>query len=84
VYDFASGAIINPAAPPQLSDGGRDQFLQYISHAQHKAFAAAPNGAFGWRSKQPTATEASRAALEACSRYSEHCSLYAVDDALAR
>lgn len=71
-------------APPQLNEGGKNEFLQYISHAPHKAFAVAPDGAFGWRSKQPTAAEASRAALEACSQYSEHCSLYAVDDALAR
>jgi hypothetical protein len=71
-------------APSQLSESGKAEFLQYVSHAPHKAFAVAPNGAFGWRSRQPTATEASRAALEACSQYSEHCSLYAVDDALTR
>jgi hypothetical protein len=71
-------------APPQLDEGGRNELLQYISHAPLKAFAVAPNGAFGWRSKQPTATEDSRAALEACSQYSERCSLYALDDALAR
>ena len=71
-------------APPQLNESGRDEFLQYISHAPHKAFAVAPSGAFGWRSKRPTAAEASRAALDACSHYSERCSLYAVDDALAR
>jgi dienelactone hydrolase len=70
--------------PPQLNEGGRNEFLQYISHAPHKAFAVAPNGAFGWRSQRATATEASRAALEACSQYSAQCSLYAVDDALAR
>ena len=70
-------------APPQLGENGRSEFLQYTSHAPHKAFAVAPDGAFAWRSKQPTTTEAARAALEACSRFSEHCSVYAVDDALA-
>jgi dienelactone hydrolase len=71
-------------APPQLNDNGKSEFLQYTGHAPHKAFAVAPDGAFGWRSRQPTAADASREALQACSRYSEHCSLYAVDDALAR
>jgi dienelactone hydrolase len=82
----ASGSVSPGAMPaqPQLNESGRNEFLQYTSRAPHKAFAVAPNGAFGWRSKQPTAANASREALEACSRYSEHCSLYAVDDALAR
>ncbi|MBV9462233.1 MAG: alpha/beta hydrolase [Bradyrhizobium sp.] len=80
----ASSSLGVLPAPPQLNEGGRNEFLQYIGRAPHKAFAVAPGGAFGWRSKQPTATGASRAALEACSQYSEHCSLYAVDDALAR
>jgi dienelactone hydrolase len=70
-------------APAQLGENGRNEFLQYTSHAPHKAFAVAPDGAFAWPSRQPTVTEASRAALEQCSRFSEHCSLYAVDDALA-
>jgi dienelactone hydrolase len=70
-------------APPQLGANGRSEFLQYTSRAAHKAFAVSPDGGFGWRSRQSTADEASRAALEACSRHSEHCSLYAVDDALA-
>jgi dienelactone hydrolase len=78
----ASLGVLPP--PPQLGEKGRSDFQQYISRAPHKAFAVAPDGSFGWRSKQPTATEASREALEACSKYSEHCSLYAVDDALAR
>jgi dienelactone hydrolase len=71
-------------APPQLGESGKAEFLQYASYAPHKAFAVAPDGAFGWRSKRPTAADASRDAMEACSKYSERCSLYAVDDALAR
>jgi dienelactone hydrolase len=71
-------------APPQLGESGKAEFLQYASHAPHKAFAVAPDGAFGWRSKRPTAADATRDAMEACSQYSKACSLYAVDDALAR
>jgi dienelactone hydrolase len=70
-------------APTQLGESGRAEFLEYASHAPHKAFAAAPDGAFGWRSKRATVEEASREAMDACSQYSEHCSLYAIDDALA-
>src|SRR5262249_27631082 len=80
----ASASLGTLPAPSQLNENGRNEFLQYTSHAPHKAFAVAPDGAFGWRSKQPTAADASREALEACARHSEHCSLYAVDDALAR
>jgi dienelactone hydrolase len=78
---------VSPAAlpaPPQLGESGKAEFLQYASHAPHKAFAVAPDGAFGWRSKRPTAADASREAMDACSQHSEDCSLYAVDDALAR
>ena len=69
--------------PPQLGENGRSEFLQYASHAPHKAFAVAPDGAFAWRSQRATTADASQEAIEACSRFSEHCSLYAVDDALA-
>lgn len=82
----ASGsALLGPLpTPAQLNESGRSAFADYISHAPHKAFAVAPNGAFGWRSRRATADDASREALEACLRYSAECHLYAVDDALAR
>ncbi|MBV8926138.1 MAG: alpha/beta hydrolase [Bradyrhizobium sp.] len=70
-------------APPQLGEDGKEQFRQYIGHTAHKAFAVAPDGSFGWRSRRTTMSEASREALAACSQYSAHCVLYAVDDALA-
>jgi hypothetical protein len=71
-------------APPQLGESGKAIFLEYASHAPHEAFAGAPDGAFGWRSKRPTAVDASRDAMQACLQYSEDCSLDAVDDPRAR
>jgi dienelactone hydrolase len=79
-----SASVAMLPMPPQLGESGREAFLQYTSHASHKAFAVAPDGTYGWRSRQPTTDDASRAALAACSQYSPRCSLYAVDDALAR
>ena len=70
--------------PPQLGDNGKEAFAQFLNHAQHRAFAVAPDGSFGWRSRMPTAEDAVREALEACSRHATRCAIYAVDDALAR
>lgn len=69
--------------PPQLGTNGREAFAQFLSHAQHRAFAVAPDGSFGWRSRMPTVEDAAREALEACSSHATRCAIYAVDDALA-
>jgi dienelactone hydrolase len=79
----ASSAATALPVPPQLKDNGQEAFAQYMNHALHKAFAVAPDGTYGWRSKQATTDEASREALAACAQYSSRCRLYAVDDALA-
>ncbi|HLG82397.1 MAG TPA: alpha/beta hydrolase [Bradyrhizobium sp.] len=71
-------------APPQLSSTAKDDFAQYLGKGPHKAFAVSSKGAFGWRSGKPSAAEARDAALAACSRWAQDCSLYAVDDRLVR
>jgi dienelactone hydrolase len=68
--------------PSQLGNNGKQAFAQYLSHDQHKAFAVAPDGSFGWRSRRATAADAEREALSACATQSKHCALYAVDDKL--
>lgn len=72
------------AAPGQLSAGGKKDFTSYLSASPHKAFAVAPNGAYAWRTRQPSADAAREAALEACAKYRSDCTAYAVDDALSR
>jgi len=70
--------------PPQLGESGKQAFSQFMGRNPHKAFAVAPDGSFGWRSRMPSAADASREALSACAKHSARCALYAVDDALAR
>jgi dienelactone hydrolase len=68
-------------APPQLGDNGQKALAVYAIDAPHKAFAVAPDGAFGWRSGLRT-TEAARAgALKACQQHAAHCDVMFIDDA---
>jgi dienelactone hydrolase len=70
-------------APPQLGANGQSAFATYVIDAPHKAFAVAPDGAFGWRSGLRT-TEAARAgALKACQQHAAHCEVMFIDDAAA-
>jgi hypothetical protein len=73
----------SPLSPPsQLGDNGRHAFAEYLSRNPPKAFAVAPDGSFGWRSRMTTAADAEREALAACATQSKHCALYAIDDGL--
>ncbi len=67
--------------PANLSSSGRDAFEKYRAAAPHKAFAASPGGAWGWRSGRRSASDASEAALEACGKHANDCRVVAVDDA---
>ena len=52
----------------------------YLYAAPHSAFAIAPGGAWSWVKDKITPNEAEKAALSACSRYTQQkCVLYAVD-----
>jgi dienelactone hydrolase len=82
--NLPQAAATEALPPPQLGANGRQAFAQFLLRAPHRAFAVAPDGSFGWRSRMSSIEDATREALEACSRHATHCSLYAVDDALAR
>lgn len=72
-------------APSQLSESGRTEFARYLaSISPHKAFAVSPKGAFGWRSGRASIADAQADALAACGKWTSACSLYAIDDRLAR
>lgn len=70
--------------PPHFSarGSGREAFKQYLLAGEHKAFALSKSGRFGWRTGMRTEGEARSAALEACERSGDSCSIYAVDDEL--
>jgi dienelactone hydrolase len=80
----AAASIAALLPPRQLGENGQQAFAQFMDHAPHKAFAVAPDGSFGWRSRMPTVDDATREALEACSRHATGCRIYSVDGALAR
>jgi len=69
------------AAPKILSSSGRKAFEAYLISAPHKAFAMAPDGAFGWRTGQRTIEEAKAGALKFCLQNTKTCDVMFVDDA---
>jgi dienelactone hydrolase len=75
-----------PAALPMpagLSPEGQQAFRRFLLGAPHKAFAAAPDGAFGWRTGRRTTEEARRGAMDNCGdRGAIDCRVIAVDDRL--
>jgi dienelactone hydrolase len=68
-------------APKALSNNGQKAFEAYLTGAPHKAFAMAPDGAFGWRTGQRTIEEARAAALKLCLQNAKSCDVMFVDDA---
>jgi hypothetical protein len=68
------------AAPKILSSNGKKAFEAYLISAPHKAFALAPDGAFGWRTGQRTIEEAKAGALKLCLQNAKNCDVMFVDD----
>ena len=73
--------LLDPARPPHLSPEGRADYRRFLLQPTPRAFALAPNGAWGWAAAiedDAAATEAR--ALENCARWGgEGCRLYARD-----
>jgi hypothetical protein len=70
-------------APPRLGVSGRNALATYAIDAPHKAFAVAPDGAFGWKSGARTTEKARAEALKFCQQHAPHCDIIFVDDAAA-
>jgi dienelactone hydrolase len=71
----------NITIPPQLSANGRKAFEYYLHSGLHKAFVAAPDGHFGYRTGRRTVKEAEDGALKFCRKYRSDCRILFVDDA---
>ena len=69
--------------PPRLSNEGKQHFQNFLRAGRNKAFAVAPDGAFGWQSGMDTREEAIRRALERCREHARDCQIYIVNDELA-
>ena len=73
--DFA--AIDDVPRVPHLKDGGRAGYRAFLAQPLPRAFALAPNGAWGWGQG---GDDPLRRALDNCNRHGDgRCRLYAVD-----
>lgn len=78
---LAGAAWAAPAAPPHLGPSGQAEYREYVEAPDHRAFAIAPGGAWGWVSGEPTARAAEEKALAICQGQTEQrCVSHAVDD----
>jgi dienelactone hydrolase len=68
------------APPAQLSAAGRKSFEEFLMKPPHRAFAVSPKGAYGWQSGRRTIEEASRTAIERCTKFGNDCAVVVVDD----
>jgi hypothetical protein len=69
------------AAPKMLGANGQKAFASFLADAPHKAFAAAPDGSYGYQTGQRTVEAARSAALKYCTQHAKACSVLVVDDA---
>lgn len=68
---------------PHAGVKAHDDFLAYRLSIQHRAFAIAPGGSWGWAANQPTEKQARVEALATCEKHTtQRCTLYAVNDQL--
>ena len=65
---------------PHLNDAGQTDYREYLGARDHRAFAIAPGGAWGWKAEAGTREEAEEGALAACQTNTrQKCVLYAAD-----
>ena len=69
-----------PALPPHLDAAGLAEYRAYQEAPEHRAFAIAPGGAWGWSSGEATAAAAEAAALATCRRQTaQRCVTHGLD-----
>jgi thiol-disulfide isomerase/thioredoxin len=67
-------------APQHLDESGLAGYREFLSSANHKAFAIAPGGAWAWVSEMPDPDVAESEAVRNCAGYTEQrCTIYAID-----
>ena len=78
----AQGARLADAeAIPHLSSRGQEGYRQFLSAENHRAFAIAPGGGWGWSQGAPSDDSALSQALETCQAHTrQRCVPYAVDN----
>jgi thiol-disulfide isomerase/thioredoxin len=70
-----------PGPLPPLDGAGQTDYREYLEAPNHRAFAVAPGGAWGWKSGMPSAAAAESESLAACrAQTQQRCQPYAVDE----
>lgn len=78
-----AGPLPDPESLPHVDRRGRSAFIDYRHADDHRAFAIAPGGAWGWMADQPSTEKAVNAALHACqSATRQICQPYAAGNQL--
>jgi thiol-disulfide isomerase/thioredoxin len=68
---------------PHVGPRARDNFIEYTYSDDHKVFAIAPGGGWGWAGGQASEREAREIALQQCQSHSaQTCVVYALNDRL--
>lgn len=76
---FAAGWVC-AQTPPHLGSQGQADYRDYLAARDHRAFAIAPGGAWGWQAEAATRDDAVAAALAACrGNTPQRCVLYSAD-----
>jgi thiol-disulfide isomerase/thioredoxin len=76
----AHGAVAASAIPPHLQPANHIEFHDYLDAPDHRAFAVAPGGAYGWSAGQPSEPVAEEKALDDCGAHTDqHCVMFSVD-----
>lgn len=70
--------------PPRLSEEGLRHFQNFLRAPGNKAFAVAPDGAFGWQSGTSSREVAIERALARCKQHAPDCRIYIVNEELVR
>lgn len=77
---LSAAAMAAPEQPPHLAASGQDEYRDFIEAPDHRAFAIAPGGAWGWASGEAGARAAEEKALAICQGQTEQqCVTYAID-----
>jgi thiol-disulfide isomerase/thioredoxin len=77
---LAAGGVACAGTPPHLDAAGRGDYAEYLRAPDHRAFAIAPGGAWGWKAAAGSHDDAVDAALAACGENAQQkCLLYSAD-----
>lgn len=74
---------INPVEEqlPHVDKRGKQAYQKYLNSYDHKAFAIAPGGPWGWSAEESSTNDAIESALKRCQKHAAHpCIPYAVGD----